>query len=382
MYLVYLSTKTFPASTADHVYVKKMAEAFSRALPGNFLLTINYDFSNKELGKINKVLRLNLGIGECKKRRRRAMSFLLKFPSIYKSIKKGLTTKEKIVFISNDKYIISILAVYKLIYKKIIICSDWHILKSESKIHAFAARHSNSIIAVTYYLASSLVSKFDVDRKKIIVSHGAIDLSTFDTKISKDEARDKANLPKEKIILGYFGRFKTMKMEKGIAAILEAMKDLPDNFLFYAAGGHQEDLDFYTSMAKEFGVEKKVLFKGESSQEELALYQKACDMLLMPFPKNDHYSYYMSPMKMFEYMTSERPIITSDLPSVREILNESNALFVKPDDIADLKEKILMLSKNNELQKMLAKKAKNEVINFTWDKKVGEIISFLKPFSY
>ena len=38
-------------------------------------------------------------------------------------------------------------------------------------------------------------------------------------------------------------------------------------------------------------------------------------------------------MKMFEYMAAERAIITSDLPVIREVLNESNAVFCPPDEV-------------------------------------------------
>ena len=40
-----------------------------------------------------------------------------------------------------------------------------------------------------------------------------------------------------------------------------------------------------------------------------------------------------SPMKMFEYMASGRVILTSDIPVLREVLNENNAVFYIPEDI-------------------------------------------------
>ena len=34
-------------------------------------------------------------------------------------------------------------------------------------------------------------------------------------------------------------------------------------------------------------------------------------------------------MKMFEYMAAGRAIVSSDLPVIREVLNERNAVFCK-----------------------------------------------------
>ncbi len=45
-------------------------------------------------------------------------------------------------------------------------------------------------------------------------------------------------------------------------------------------------------------------------------------------------------------MTSKRPIMTSDLPSIKEILNENNAFLVKPDDLEKLTERIKNVLKN------------------------------------
>ena len=42
---------------------------------------------------------------------------------------------------------------------------------------------------------------------------------------------------------------------------------------------------------------------------------------------------FMSPLKIFEYMSHKKAIIASDLPVIREVLNERNSVLVKSDDI-------------------------------------------------
>ncbi len=43
---------------------------------------------------------------------------------------------------------------------------------------------------------------------------------------------------------------------------------------------------------------------------------------------------WMSPLKIFEYMAAGRPIVASDLPVLREILEDGrNALLVSPGDV-------------------------------------------------
>ena len=80
---------------------------------------------------------------------------------------------------------------------------------------------------------------------------------------------------------------------------------------------------------------------------------KSADILVIPNKQGDKASEeYTSPLKLFEYMASHRPIISSDLPSLREILTEKEALFFKPDSPGDLAK---VLSENMDNSALLQK---------------------------
>ena len=71
-------------------------------------------------------------------------------------------------------------------------------------------------------------------------------------------------------------------------------------------------------------------------------------------------------MKMFEYMAAERAILTSDLPVIREVLNESNAVFCPPDDAAAWQVALEGLLSYAPRRLMFAKQARLVVENYTW----------------
>ncbi len=83
-------------------------------------------------------------------------------------------------------------------------------------------------------------------------------------------------------------------------------------------------------------------------------------------------------MKMFEYMASKRPIITSNLPSLKEILDKETTLFIKPPDSLDLAEAVKEILRNPELGKRIAEKAFLKVQDFTWEKRGQKVIDFLR----
>jgi glycosyltransferase involved in cell wall biosynthesis len=262
-------------------------------------------------------------------------------------------------------------------YKTIFEVHRW--VESKEGLFKFFIKKAKKIIVVTEELKKrALKAGFSDDR--ILASPDGVDLKIFDLNISKFEARKKLNLPQNKIILGYTGSFKTMGEKKGIEEILEAVKILLENFpdlFFLAVGGVDVEIEFYNNFAKNIGVGNNVLFLEKVDRYYLAIYQKACDLLLMPFPFTQHFAYYMSPLKMFEYMASQRPIIASDLPSIREILSEKNAFIIKPDDSKDLAGGIESVLNNKELSRKISEQAFLDVKQYTWGKRAERILGFI-----
>jgi glycosyltransferase involved in cell wall biosynthesis len=170
-----------------------------------------------------------------------------------------------------------------------------------------------------------------------------------------------------------------MGFEKGIKDILKALKKLSDeNILFLAVGGNEKEVDFYKLMAQNLGVESQVLFFGRQEQAKLALFQKAADILLMPFPKIAHYEYFMTPLKMFEYMAAERPIIASNLPSIKEILNEQNCFFCEPEDSEGLAKKIKQVFEDPVLVEKISCQAFQDVSQYAWNRRASKILAFIE----
>jgi len=235
------------------------------------------------------------------------------------------------------------------------------------------------IITVTNNIKKEIIN-LKYSSKKILLTHDGVDLGIFDIKLDKQKARERLDLPDDKIILGYTGSFKTMGKDKGISdslKVLRILNKVEHKYLFVAVGGTKKDIDYYKNKAFKLGVEKSAVFINKVKQKKLAVYQKAFDIMLMPFPNIEHYANNMSPLKMFEYMASKRPIISSDLPSVRDVLNEGNCFFCEPDNTEDLAAKIIQLINNNELANKIADKAYEDAGQYSWRIRAKKIIKFI-----
>ncbi|MCK6585712.1 MAG: glycosyltransferase, partial [Anaerolineales bacterium] len=131
-----------------------------------------------------------------------------------------------------------------------------------------------------------------------------------------------------------------------------------------------------------------ITFAGFIPNQDLPLYQSAADILLMPYSRSimgssgtgDSASV-ASPMKMFEYMAAGRAIVTSDLPVIREVLNEKNAVFCEPDDVEKWKVEIERLLADEPRRVELGKQARRDVKGYTWLARAERVLDgFLKSF--
>ncbi len=203
--------------------------------------------------------------------------------------------------------------------------------------------------------------------EKSIVAPSGVEIATFDISVDKVEARRQLGLPNDAILLGYSGSFKTMDMEKGIDTIIAALGLIKDNrYHFVAIGGDVGHIAEYKAKAEKAKIGERVHLFSRVASDKLAIFHKACDILLMPFPAAYHYVYYMSPVKMFEYMAARRLIIASDLPSIREVLNDRNCVFCAPASPEDLAQKILYVTAHPEIEKKIVDQAFEDVAEYSW----------------
>ncbi len=133
-------------------------------------------------------------------------------------------------------------------------------------------------------------------------------------------------------ICGYFGH---LYAGRGIEVIVKMAKALPD-VLFLIFGGNDDEVKH----CKTNNPCRNLIYLGHVSHPVAQLAMRSVDVLLMPYQESvsigrsgHDTARWMSPMKMFEYMATGVPIISSDLPVLREVLIDGeNALLVPPSE--------------------------------------------------
>ena len=109
---------------------------------------------------------------------------------------------------------------------------------------------------------------------------------------------------------------------------------------------------------------------GHKPYSEIPYWLKAADVLILPNSGKEEISkHWTSPLKLFEYMASKRPIIASDLPSLSDVLNESNALLIEPDNPERIAEAIKNVLKDSNFSVKISNQAFQDVQHYSWRKR-------------
>ena len=108
---------------------------------------------------------------------------------------------------------------------------------------------------------------------------------------------------------------------------------------------------------------------------------KSSDLAIVPNTNFIISEKYTSPLKIFEYLASSLPIISSDLPAMRELLkNEVNCLFFESGNPDDLARKINLLYKNKKLLSVMSENNYNLSRKYSWNERAQKIIETIEKF--
>jgi len=369
MKIIYIANARIPTEKAHGWQIMKMCEAFSNN-GADLELILPFRINTDELKKIDPFdyykVNKNFKITIIKSFDPR---FLFSWPSgIYIKLQLlffifGLliylffkNNKKDFIFYTRDEQLLPFLQLFNL---KIV--WEAHNLPQHKKNYLKYWRKCHKIIAITSGLKNELL-KNGLPTDKILVSPDAVDLNQFlDVKESKEELRKKLNLPFDKNLVIYTGH---LYKWKGIQTLVDAASFLSDQELVVIVGGTDKDILDLKNKTKDL---KNIIIVGHLPQYLIPSYLKAADVLVLPnSAKSTISSNYTSPLKLFEYMAAQKPIIASDLPSIREILNDDNSVLIEPDNPLKMAENIRLILQNSQLGDKISKQSYSDVQKYSW----------------
>lgn len=229
-------------------------------------------------------------------------------------------------------------------------------------------KRNAKFVSISKALQSYYIARFSINERSILVAHDGVFIEDYLDNNFVDIKKEFQIQPLQKVLLH------TGSLYKGRGAeLFESILDKFNDISIVHIGGSQDNIDYWKNKINN----NRFFAKSHIPNSELIRYQKSTDYLLYPMTRETKTYWCCSPMKMFEFMASKRPIISTNVGSIKEVLNDTNSFSFEPEDELSIFRAIEECLNNESLCKTKAEAAFNDVLeNYTWNRRAESIIVF------
>lgn len=229
-----------------------------------------------------------------------------------------------------------------------------NLLKWCEQIEVFQA---DAIITISEVLKKQACEFYNIPPKKVFAVPNGVDVEKFNPNIDGSEIRKKYCL-EGKYVVGYSGTFNAYH---GVDLIARAAKKILDaipnsTLIFIGDGALREKVE---DILKEDGVRDKVVITGLVPFDEVPKHLAACDVMVSPIIHNHKDEFFGTPIKHYEYKAMGKPIIASNIGTLKEVFeHKKNSFVIESDSVDAIVYAVEQLYKNPELSKTIADNAR------------------------
>ena len=282
---------------------------------------------------------------------------------LYKRILAWIHGKKIIVYVRGEV----ILALVPLM-RFIPIFWETHQIRNYESFYAQALKRVSGIVVITERLKSSLIEKYRISEAKIVVARDAVNMDAFQTSVAPADIWNSHGISSTKKIALYAG---TLSEEKGVHVLAHAAAYIPDDVQIVFLGGTDSQIENFKNL---YSTSTNISIIGRVPHHMVSQYIQSAHMVVLPDLATFTFSnLYTSPMKLFEYMASGKPILASKIPSLSEVLGDETTFWFESGNETSLAEVIKEVIKSPEKASEIGARARVLASSYTWQKR-AEII--------
>jgi glycosyltransferase involved in cell wall biosynthesis len=233
-------------------------------------------------------------------------------------------------------------------------------LLKQGTLPALVAAHREGLIrwlVPTLHATAAFLAEAGADPKRVCVAPNGADLEAF----ADLPPFEPANLDRPRVL--YAG---TLDAARGMSILRTiAERGAAEVTL---VGDQKETIEPGSSLS----VRPRV-----PHREVPQLYRDA-DLVVLPYQRQLVHVNSVCPVKLFEAMAAGRPVIASDIPTIRELVEHmKTAILVDPDDTEAWVAAVESLKRDRELATRLVAAARQRATEFTWLRRAQTIAGCL-----
>ncbi|MBT3362720.1 MAG: glycosyltransferase [Chloroflexi bacterium] len=225
----------------------------------------------------------------------------------------------------------------------------------------YALKKAAIVTCNSRFMRDELI-KLNTHPDKIRIIYPGVKTEQFSPKHRSRELRDKLQIGDDPTVISTRNLRPIYNVELLIKAIPSVLAQIPEAKFVLCGDGQQGN--YLQSLAKSLGVSNSIRFTGSIAHSELPGYLSSSDVYVSTSLSDS------SSMSLHEAMSTELPVVLTDHPSNRELIDDNETGFlVSPDDEKGLAKKILLLLKDKELaarfgksgRQLISKKANYDI---------------------
>ncbi|MFC1881864.1 glycosyltransferase family 4 protein [Thermodesulfobacteriota bacterium] len=154
------------------------------------------------------------------------------------------------------------------------------------------------------------------------------------------------------VYTGTFAPYQDLDVLLEAAAMVRT--ELPD-IIFLLIGAIESELIHYLQMVKKLGLENNVKLHLKCPRHEIPDFLALADVLVLARTSGDNV-----PLKIYDYLTSGKPIVATNISAHTVILNEAIAILAEPNAVA-LSRAIIHALRSPDYANKIARAAMNNI---------------------
>ena len=220
---------------------------------------------------------------------------------------------------------------------------------------------ANKVVCVTPGIKRQLVERYGVSPERCAVIANAADTQKF-TSMPRESCRHQLGLDEETFIIGFVGTFQSWI---DFDCLLDSLKilvnlQIPLSCILIGSGPRVQEIE---EKVLERNLQNNVSIIGRITHREIPLWINAFDVCVAPFTQNRNAAIGLSPLKLYEYMACERPVVATAIPGITELIDATRGGFTYPaGDHKVMANFCLDLYRDKDLREAVGKRGRHVVV--------------------
>ena len=176
--------------------------------------------------------------------------------------------------------------------------------------------------------------------ERILLAPNAVDLRSYEEahEHGRPALRKQLGLPESHAVICYAGQ---LGPGRNVETLIAAMRNVEESAILVLVGGkNSDDVQRVQTFIDSNQLSHRVRLVGQQPATTVTHFQLAADVLVIPYDSRLSHSKWCSPLKLWEYLASGKPIVAFSIPALRQVLLDNEVVWAKEETSIGLAEAI------------------------------------------